>query len=642
MFGQDYGVKANLKSEALIDLLIDTAKPLATSTPTRRSVSTRQSNRAGPSRISSIIIHDTDKGKEDETDTNDHTHDPNSAPASTSHQEPTPPLATRTRKRKEQTRLGVGRPVVAGGAGPRAVTKSLSLTKGKRGKPSRTLKSTEATIPEEEVEQDHHIALQDLPDISQEEYTSQALRKQASPEASLDSLATIDKHVADAVSHLLRTLSIRKLIDVILELRPLHEQMKSMKSELELVQALKTEVGELKARISEIGSLKERVESLTTTIRDLRKEADEATALRLDTNQHKKTLPIQVDATPSTPKMRSSARENRAGPSGFGAPQLPVRTALGQSSDSLAVAGSSTNVGLHPGFAPSMLGKRHRDSAASELVDNNREIDRTVDGTPHMKPSRKRAKISLEHDESMDPNVSQEGTIEDYVSEQERASDAFRGSSFRVFSGLEASPMELADPPPPTESLPDFFATSTLALEAPIIPRGNRATSTANATENQQPFAFSFQHAISSTPAYGMFMPSFPYPEPPQSPSPAGTSAIGLPNQQQSGRLDVFQAFGFPPGRPLRTTGFPDPSGLTGGFVDPTALARQSSINGETSESDARLVDAGSSTGVGIIQSSHMKRTMYGTELDGDTRFGDFGLEGVGNAKGGFWAGGRF
>ena len=31
-----------------------------------------------------------------------------------------------------------------------------------------------------------------------------------------------------------------------------------------------------------------------------------------------------------------------------------------------------------------------------------------------------------------------------------------------------------------------------------------------------------------------------------------------------------------------------------------------------------------------------MKRTMYGTELESDTRFGDFGVEGVAS---GFWAG---
>ena len=33
---------------------------------------------------------------------------------------------------------------------------------------------------------------------------------------------------------------------------------------------------------------------------------------------------------------------------------------------------------------------------------------------------------------------------------------------------------------------------------------------------------------------------------------------------------------------------------------------------------------------------AQMKRTMYGTELESDTRFGDFGVEGVAS---GFWAG---
>lgn len=56
---------------------------------------------------------------------------------------------TRTRKAKEQTRLGVGRPVAAGGAGPRAVTKSMSVPRIQRGKGSRTMKQSEATILEE-------------------------------------------------------------------------------------------------------------------------------------------------------------------------------------------------------------------------------------------------------------------------------------------------------------------------------------------------------------------------------------------------------------------------------------------------------------------------------------------------------------
>lgn len=63
-------------------------------------------------------------------------------------EQPLPPM-TRTRKAKEQTRLGVGRPVAAGGAGPRAVTKSMSVPRIQRGKGSRTMKQSEATILEE-------------------------------------------------------------------------------------------------------------------------------------------------------------------------------------------------------------------------------------------------------------------------------------------------------------------------------------------------------------------------------------------------------------------------------------------------------------------------------------------------------------
>lgn len=319
--------------------------------------------------------------------------------------------------------------------------------------------------------------------------------------------------------------------------------------------------------------------------------------------------------------------------------QLPVGTVLRQSSDSLAAAGS-TNVGTQPGYVPSMLGKRHRDSSASEFIDNSQEIVRNVDETVHTKPSRKRVKLYSENDESIDVYVSQEGDIGDSLPEEEGANDALRGSNFRVFSGLEVSPMELADPSPPIESLPDFFATS-LASEAPVIPRGNRMTSTANATENQ-PSAFSFQHTISSTPAHGMFMPSFPYPEPPQSPSPAGTSTTGFLNQQQSGRSDVFQVFGFPPPRQTsRTTGLRNAGGLAS-FIDPATLDQQLPNDGGIREAEARPAETSSSTEAGAVHSSHMKRTMYGTEMDGDTRFGDFGLEGVGNAKGGFWAGGRF
>lgn len=56
---------------------------------------------------------------------------------------------TRTRKAKElQTRLGKGKPVIAGGNGPRAVTASSGSSKGRQTKSSRSMKPREPTIEE--------------------------------------------------------------------------------------------------------------------------------------------------------------------------------------------------------------------------------------------------------------------------------------------------------------------------------------------------------------------------------------------------------------------------------------------------------------------------------------------------------------
>ena len=60
-----------------------------------------------------------------------------------------PPPPARTRKAKElQTRLGVGKPIIAGGRGPRAVTRSAGSSRGKQTKSSKSLKPTEDTIEE--------------------------------------------------------------------------------------------------------------------------------------------------------------------------------------------------------------------------------------------------------------------------------------------------------------------------------------------------------------------------------------------------------------------------------------------------------------------------------------------------------------
>ena len=55
----------------------------------------------------------------------------------------------RTRKAKElQTRLGKGKPVIAGGSGPRAITASSGSSKGRETRSSKTMKLREPTIEE--------------------------------------------------------------------------------------------------------------------------------------------------------------------------------------------------------------------------------------------------------------------------------------------------------------------------------------------------------------------------------------------------------------------------------------------------------------------------------------------------------------
>jgi len=65
---------------------------------------------------------------------------------------PTPPLVPpRTRKAKElQTRLGKGKPVIAGGSGARAVTASSGSSKGRHSRSSKAMKPREPTIEEGE------------------------------------------------------------------------------------------------------------------------------------------------------------------------------------------------------------------------------------------------------------------------------------------------------------------------------------------------------------------------------------------------------------------------------------------------------------------------------------------------------------
>ena len=239
------------------------------------------------------------------------------------------------------------------------------------------------------------------------------------------------------------------------------------------------------------------------------------------------------------------------------------------------------------------------------------------------------------------------------------------------------------DPPPPTTHLSDL-----LDLPPANNPIGrfaiNGTTATANAHENNaQPsdlnpinaFNFSFTttafHPMTSTPAGpygGGDMPSFTYPDPPASPTPAVTSnPSGGYVERAGGRLERNDLF-HPHGRPRsavsrQTSEAPsraspsEPGPSSEGTVNPTSLlgsaalptVTEQDVDAEALAEHAERPTAVSSSDIGHVfglgelplppetPAPPMKRTMYGTELEGDTRFGDFGVEGV--AAAGFWVG---
>lgn len=344
------------------------------------------------------------------------------------------------------------------------------------------------------------------------------------------------------------------------------------------------------------------------------------------------------------------------------------------SSGSYTVQGGSSNDDIppqsHPGVADTLLGKRHRDSTASNVTgtfEEGREAEFTDDELAKrvVRPMKKRAKLSQDPEgQGSSLGLQSEEVQEmDVLDEDEsEAPPAPRVPSFTVYTGGNDS--DYMDPPPPTTHLPEYFAPSS-PTGPPRHPTTTTInTSTAHASENQNPFSFSFL-PISSTPG-GPMLPSFPYPEPPQSPSPAGHHPTGPFGSAVSGRTDIFQSFGLPaPGRPGSTRA-PTASGSGlmssttttaaaisrhdgGGFVNPAALSQDSGTSDR-----GRVTSHDVATGLGLTavktpepagsnsqadSQQPMKRTMYGTELDVDTRFGDFGVEGVAT---GFWAGGRF
>ena len=214
----------------------------------------------------------------------------------------------------------------------------------------------------------------------------------------------------------------------------------------------------------------------------------------------------------------------------------------------------------------------------------------------------------------------------------ELSGEAPSGPPFQVFSDSQGT-VDFLDSA--AETLADLLDTHTPGA-GPSNPHirggsGGPVTSTTNAAENQNhPFNFSF---LSSTPVAG----PFPCPEAPSSPTPAHARPVIASRDQ--GRTDPFQDFGFP--SPIRrrvvsvsgTEGLPrtiNPAALSSDTEEsPVRRGKRKARSSEASRTSATpdtSIDEMSGTG---------RRTMYGTELEGNTRFGDFGVEDIAS---GLWA----
>jgi hypothetical protein len=239
-----------------------------------------------------------------------------------------------------------------------------------------------------------------------------------------------------------------------------------------------------------------------------------------------------------------------------------------------------------------------------------------------IRPDKKRAKLQME---SVEDNG--KGTAPGSLAGGEE--DSIVGSTVAVYRGTEEP-----EPPPPTNHLPGtFFVDSSPGpsngqqrLRVPsTVP-----TSSAHSSENQ-PFNFAFAPMS----PHQLFMTSFPYPEPPQSPSPARPSLPAFSSRQQEERTDIFKEFGLP--SPVRSTR--NYGALTNDErgVNPAALQGSSTKRTISSNDVAAGLGLTAHRTTSSDQSSEVpttQRTMFGTELESDTRFGDFGVEGVAS---GFW-----
>lgn len=316
-----------------------------------------------------------------------------------------------------------------------------------------------------------------------------------------------------------------------------------------------------------------------------------------------------------------------------------------------------------------ILGKRQRsadacDTAAAPETDREDTTDKESRTGLH-RPSRKRAKTEHSADDASETPVA--GPSNAAAHEQPEDITIRSGSppETTLSRHSEASRTTAAPEQRSSERVVgdviftdqdfDFFDNPTNLHSADL------QLDPSQAEGNQHPFSFAFPGVTrpggTSTPVPAGPLPdrssspvltTLPYPERPHSPSPAPMPHRAVPTR--SSQSDAYRPFGF-----LPESRNPGSSTTHGSAIDPASLLRtpphlsndMPSLDSDSTDGRRRASSNDVGTGLGMTSvpsrveetpAALVRRTMYGTELEGDTRFGDFGVEGVAT---GFWTGAR-
>ncbi|KAI0257574.1 hypothetical protein BJV78DRAFT_1278074 [Lactifluus subvellereus] len=655
---KERGLKANLKTEEMIELLLDLPHSQSPRRLSRhRTVSTRSAGRRSATRsrlhsTSSMIIHsDTDEDDEQQTVK------PETGAPSSHHHGP----MTRTRKARDaQLRLGVGRPTAAGGQGARTVTRSVSVAKGTRPRSGRGAKPAQAPIVEVPI-------LFTLDETSREQDLTDTTDDTLLPPSNQ---STSQSRVNES-GHIRRTSAMDTSTDEAGVRAVVEEQVRTLQRTVALLQGQLQQQASTHAR--EVAALNDRVVTVMDQLRELHRHAEAIQLLRSSMEE------LQTEL--------SRVRQGR-GPE-------PVHEPTNMSaSASIPPDGSShpTNVRAHRQIEPTRQPRPSRSSPAFEYPP-------PPAGSPMKPPSRE---VPMESTLLGKRQRSADTTVSEIDQEDTADKDSRTGILYpsRKRTKMEQSTDSASETPlaGPSNTAANGQAENGTSMDRPpevTIPRQSDATSTAvaprqpskdrvvggeiftdqdfdffdnppsqlrpsQAAENQHPFTFAFADAaqpstpavagVLSDPSSSPVLSNLPYPERPHSPSPAPIPHRVVVARRPQG--EAYRPFGFPP----ESGNLPGSSATDGSAIDPASILRTPPRpspdlpSPDSDPIDIRRRASSNDVGVGLGMTSvpvrvddtpvsSMRRTMYGTELEGDTRFGDFGVEGVAT---GFWAGGRF